>query len=129
MAVQFDARKSYIIPSDEHASSGDGREIDLLYYIYNESDVESLRGDPLQVIDAIDEFGRSKEYLMNIGYDKGKTITRLIEETRPNIMVLPHFSETNTVERIAECEEYRLSWVDTSGIRKSIILPCCLYIH
>lgn len=87
MAVQFDASKSYIVPADSHESSGDGREIDLLYFIYHDADVESFRGDPLRIIDAIDEFGRTREYLMNIGRDKGQIITELIEDTAPNIMV------------------------------------------
>jgi catechol O-methyltransferase len=39
------------------------------------------------VLKAIDEFGRTKKYLMNIGEDKGRIVTDLIHEVKPEIML------------------------------------------
>ena len=36
---------------------------------------------------AIDEYGRTKKYLMNVGEDKGKIVTDLIAEVKPRTMV------------------------------------------
>lgn len=46
-----------------------------------------MRGSPQHVLDAIDEFGRTKKYLMNIGEYKAKTITQLIRDEKPRVMV------------------------------------------
>jgi catechol O-methyltransferase len=48
---------------------------------------ETRRGHPEKVLEAIDEFGRTKKYLMNVGEDKGKIVTELIREVKPNIMI------------------------------------------
>jgi catechol O-methyltransferase len=39
------------------------------------------------VLQAIDEFGRTKKYLMNVGEDKGKIVTDIIKEHKPQVMV------------------------------------------
>ncbi|KAH9907728.1 S-adenosyl-L-methionine-dependent methyltransferase [Xylariomycetidae sp. FL2044] len=65
----------------------DGREIELLHFVYSHADLEQIRGDPQKVLDAIDEFGRTKKYLMNIGEYKSKTVTDLIRNEKPQIMV------------------------------------------
>ena len=36
---------------------------------------------------AIDEYGRTKKYLMNVGDDKGKIVADLIAEVKPQVMV------------------------------------------
>jgi catechol O-methyltransferase len=46
-----------------------------------------VRGSPSAVLKAIDEFGRTKKYLMNVGEDKGRIVTDLIQESRPEIML------------------------------------------
>ena len=39
------------------------------------------------MLEAIDEFGRTKKYLMNVGDDKGKIVCDLILKRKPEIMV------------------------------------------
>ena len=39
------------------------------------------------MLDAIDEYGRTKKYLMNVGDDKGRIVCKLIQERKPQIMV------------------------------------------
>lgn len=65
----------------------DGREIDLLHFIFNKSNIVSLRGSPQKVLDAIDEYARTKKYLMNVGDQKGKIVCDLIRDLKPRLMV------------------------------------------
>jgi catechol O-methyltransferase len=65
----------------------DGREIELLHYIYGKPDINDIRGSPIRVLAAIDEFARTKKYLMNVGEDKGKIVTNLIGQVKPKVMV------------------------------------------
>ncbi|PNS18968.1 hypothetical protein CAC42_6063 [Sphaceloma murrayae] len=65
----------------------DGREIELLHFIYNKPDLEEIRGSPERVLKCIDEYARSTKYLMNVGELKGKIVTDLIAEVKPQIMV------------------------------------------
>jgi catechol O-methyltransferase len=58
-----------------------------LHFVYGRSDIEQIRGSPTRVLDAIDTYGRTKKYLMNAGEDKGKIVTDLIAEVKPQIMV------------------------------------------
>ncbi|KAF5541061.1 catechol O-methyltransferase [Fusarium mexicanum] len=81
----FDEKKAYV--EQEETFFDDGREIELLHYIYGRSDIDELRGSPERVLQAIDEFGRTKKYLMNVGEDKGKIVTDLIAEVNPGVMV------------------------------------------
>ncbi|KAF4498912.1 catechol O-methyltransferase [Fusarium agapanthi] len=81
----FDEKKAYV--EQEETFFDDGREIELLHYIYGRSDIDELRGSPERVLQAIDEFGRTKKYLMNVGEDKGKILTDLIAEVKPKVMV------------------------------------------
>lgn len=46
-----------------------------------------MRNNPARVLDAIDEYGHKKDFLMNVGKNKGATISRIIEERTPGIMV------------------------------------------
>ncbi len=48
---------------------------------------EEIRGHPEKVLSAIDDFGRTKKYLMNVGEYKGKIVTELIREVRPSTMI------------------------------------------
>ncbi|OJD19157.1 hypothetical protein AJ78_00857 [Emergomyces pasteurianus Ep9510] len=77
--------KSYLpkpaIPGD------DRREIELLRYIYSLPNLEDLRDSPSKIIDAIDQYGRQKNYLMNIGWAKGPIVTNTIAEVKPGVMV------------------------------------------
>ena len=69
------------------AQFDDGREIDLLHFVYGHPSISVIRGSPSRVLQAIDEYGRTKKYLMNVGDDKGKIVTDLIEEVKPKTMV------------------------------------------
>ncbi|KAI9840110.1 MAG: hypothetical protein M1837_001914 [Sclerophora amabilis] len=46
-----------------------------------------MRGNPHEVLGAIDEFGRTHKFLMNVGAYKGKVITHLMSEIEPKVMV------------------------------------------
>lgn len=65
----------------------DGREIALLHFIYNHPKLELMRGNPQGVLEAIDEYGRTQKYLMNIGKYKSKTVIDLIKREKPKVMV------------------------------------------
>ncbi|KJZ76901.1 hypothetical protein HIM_03778 [Hirsutella minnesotensis 3608] len=83
--AQFNQAKAYA-PQNE-TFFDDGREIQLLHYVYSRPDIQQLRGSPEKVLEAIDEYGRTKNYLMNVGEDKGAIVARLIAETKPAVMV------------------------------------------
>lgn len=55
--------------------------------MYSRSDLDEVRDDPQKVLAAIDEFARTKKYLMNVGEDKGKIVSELIAEVKPQVMV------------------------------------------
>ncbi|KAI1364263.1 catechol O-methyltransferase [Xylaria arbuscula] len=65
----------------------DGREHELLQFILNHPNVDQFKGNPQKVLDAIDEFGRTQKYLMNIGEYKSKTVVDLIKARKPQVMV------------------------------------------
>jgi catechol O-methyltransferase len=89
MAQQkFDDSKAYA-PQGE-TFFDDGREIELLHFIYGKPDIDQIRGSPQRVLAAIDEFARTRKYLMNVGEDKGKIVTDLIKEVKPKTMVKKH---------------------------------------
>ena len=85
MAVPFDQRKAYA--KQEEVYFDDGREINLLHFIYKKSDINEIRGSPSKVLQAIDEYGRSSKFLMNVGEDKGKIVTDVIAQVKPSTMV------------------------------------------
>ena len=55
--------------------------------MYGQSSIAEIRGSPEKVLEAIDQFGRSRKYLMNVGEDKGKIVSDLIAEIKPQTMV------------------------------------------
>ncbi|KAI1452629.1 S-adenosyl-L-methionine-dependent methyltransferase [Annulohypoxylon moriforme] len=65
----------------------DGREIELLHFIYAHPHLNAMRGKPQKVLDVIDEYGKTRKYLMNIGEYKSKTVTDLIREEKPEVIV------------------------------------------
>ncbi|KAL4803395.1 S-adenosyl-L-methionine-dependent methyltransferase [Aspergillus unguis] len=83
----FDQCKAYAPQEEGTGFFDDGREIELLHFVYSHPDLENIRGSPERVLDAIDEYGRTKKYLMNVGEDKGLIICDLIAEIQPNVMV------------------------------------------
>jgi hypothetical protein len=81
----FDQAKAYA--QQEETFFDDGREIELLHFVYSHPKIEQIRGSPKDVLAAIDEFGRTKKYLMNVGEDKGRIVCDLIAEVKPKTMV------------------------------------------
>ena len=61
--------------------------MELLRFLHNEADVDGRRGSPAKVLASIDEYARTQKYLMNVGPDKGKIVTDLIAEVKPETMV------------------------------------------
>lgn len=83
---EFDSSKAYA-EQEEGTFFDDGREIELLHFVYSQENIDEIRGSPEKVLAAIDKYGRTKKYLMNVGDDKGKIVTDLIAEVKPKIMV------------------------------------------
>ncbi|OHE93949.1 hypothetical protein CORC01_10736 [Colletotrichum orchidophilum] len=81
----FDESKAYAI--QEEVFFDDGREIELLHFVYSQPNLDEIRGSTEGVLKAIDDFGRTKKYLMNVGEDKGKIVTDLIADIKPKVMV------------------------------------------
>ena len=81
----FDQTKAYA--PQEDVFFDDGRETELLRFIYDKPNIDEIRGSPEKVLEAIDEFGRTQKYLMNVGEDKGKIVSNLIAEVKPETMV------------------------------------------
>jgi catechol O-methyltransferase len=65
----------------------DGREIELLHFVYSKPDLDEIRDSPKKVLETIDEFARTKKYLMNVGESKGKIVADLTAEVKPQVMV------------------------------------------
>jgi catechol O-methyltransferase len=83
----FEHTKVYAPQEEGTDFFDDGREIDLLHYIYSHKNIDDIRGSPKNVIAAIDEYGRTRKYLMNVGEFKGRVVTDLIAKVKPKIMV------------------------------------------
>jgi len=87
---EFNQSKAYA--EQEEVFFDDGREIELLHFVYGKPNIDEIRGNPAKVLQAVDEFGRKKKYLMNVGEDKGKIVSDLIAEVKPQTMVVPPVS-------------------------------------
>ncbi|KAF2725640.1 catechol O-methyltransferase [Polychaeton citri CBS 116435] len=83
---EFDQAKAYA-EQEEDVFFDDGREIELLHFVYNRPNIDEIRGSPQLVLQAIDEYARTQRYLMNVGEDKGKIVSDLIAEVKPQTMV------------------------------------------
>ncbi|ETN43962.1 uncharacterized protein HMPREF1541_10827 [Cyphellophora europaea CBS 101466] len=85
MPSAFDETKKY--QEQEETFFDDGREVELLHYVFSRPNVDQIRGDAQAVLAAIDDFARTQKYLMNVGEDKGRIVTDLIFEVKPTVMV------------------------------------------
>jgi catechol O-methyltransferase len=56
-------------------------------FVSNHRGRASIEGNPANVLKAIDEFGRTKKYLMNVGEHKGLIVSDLIRKRQPQTMV------------------------------------------
>ena len=59
----------------------------MLHFVYGHPSIAEIRGSPIRVLEAIDEYARTRKYLMNVGDDKGRIVTDLIAEVKPETMV------------------------------------------
>ncbi|CZR69634.1 probable catechol O-methyltransferase [Phialocephala subalpina] len=83
----FDESKAYANQEETFTDTwefDDGREEELVEFITSKPE---LCGSPAAVLKGIDEYARTKKYLMNVGEDKGKIVTDIIKERRPNVML------------------------------------------
>ncbi|KAA8650302.1 O-methyltransferase [Aspergillus tanneri] len=78
--------ESFYLPEQE-IFCNDGREEDLLQFILSHPKLSELRDSPSAVLDAIDEYGRKRNFLMNVGQYKGAIITEIISRNKPNTML------------------------------------------
>lgn len=85
MPSAFDDSKKY--QEQEETFFDDGREVELLHYVFGRPNIDDIRGSPSAVLAAIDDFARTQKYLMNVGEDKGRIVTDLIAEVEPTNMV------------------------------------------
>ncbi|KAK4096850.1 hypothetical protein N658DRAFT_518967 [Parathielavia hyrcaniae] len=83
--AMFDESKAYA--GQEDVFYDDGRELELLRFVYGRPDLDQIRGNSARVLAAIDEYARTQKYLMNVGEDKGRIVVELISEARPKTMV------------------------------------------
>ncbi|KAJ5769192.1 hypothetical protein N7520_003751 [Penicillium odoratum] len=65
----------------------DGREVDLLHYVFARSDLKHIRGHPEKVLAAIDDYHHKFSKLMNVGPIKGAFIADIIAERKPSVMI------------------------------------------
>ncbi|KAK6334535.1 hypothetical protein TWF730_003749 [Orbilia blumenaviensis] len=72
------------VAKDEGTFYDDGREEECLEFVQSKP---NLQGKPDAVLEAIDEFGRTRKYLMNIGVEKGKIVRDVIANEQPTTMV------------------------------------------
>ncbi|KAL4922394.1 S-adenosyl-L-methionine-dependent methyltransferase [Aspergillus aurantiobrunneus] len=86
MAPSVDSPTGFYKP-EEDVFCNDGREDELLAFISNHPALPQIRNSPEAVLAAIDEFGRTKDFLMNVGPHKGKLITELIAAERPSTIL------------------------------------------
>ncbi|KAK1487751.1 hypothetical protein CCUS01_14911 [Colletotrichum cuscutae] len=115
----FDESKAYAV--QEEVFFDDGREIELLHFVYSQPNLDEIRGSPEGVLQAIDDFGRTKKYLMNVGEDKGKIVTDLIAEVKPKVMASPGGgAQYFSLERNPEFAAVIGSLVDLAGLTDTV---------
>ncbi|KAJ5588467.1 hypothetical protein N7537_011145 [Penicillium hordei] len=86
MAPSIDSPTGFYKP-EEDVFCNDGREDQLLSFISNHPQLPQIRNSPEAVLAAIDEFGRTRDFLMNVGPHKGKVITDIIATDRPSTIL------------------------------------------
>ncbi|KAL2818232.1 S-adenosyl-L-methionine-dependent methyltransferase [Aspergillus cavernicola] len=72
---------------EEDVFYNDGREDSLLAFITAHPRQAELKGSPEAVLAAIDEFGHTQDFLMNVGKHKGKIVSDLIAKQRPQTVL------------------------------------------
>ncbi|RAL15182.1 O-methyltransferase [Aspergillus homomorphus CBS 101889] len=77
--------KPHAPPPLSHAL--DGREQDLLHYIYSLPTLPNLKDNPKEILKAIDTYSATQQPLMNIGIPKGNYIRDLIIAHKPHTII------------------------------------------
>ncbi|KAE9378207.1 S-adenosyl-L-methionine-dependent methyltransferase [Stipitochalara longipes BDJ] len=67
--------------------SHDGREEALFQFILAHPDFENLKGNPPKLLQAIDEFSATHDFLISIGAHKAKILSDLIAKEKPSVVV------------------------------------------
>ncbi|KAH8658288.1 S-adenosyl-L-methionine-dependent methyltransferase [Xylariales sp. PMI_506] len=65
----------------------DGREEELLKFIYAHPSLPEMRNNPRRVCEAIDEFSAQHDFLISISSDKGLKVVDLIAKVKPKTFV------------------------------------------
>jgi catechol O-methyltransferase len=69
------------------SQSHDGREEALLSFILAHPDIKNIKGNPSRMLQAIDEFSATHDFLISIGAHKAKILSDLIAKEKPAIVV------------------------------------------
>ncbi|PLB49806.1 O-methyltransferase [Aspergillus steynii IBT 23096] len=72
---------------EEEIYHNDGREPALLAFIESHPDYDQMKGSPQRILAAIDQYGREKDFLMNVGQHKGDVVRKRIAEHKPTVMI------------------------------------------
>jgi catechol O-methyltransferase len=67
--------------------SRDGREDALLAFIRVHPDIDNIKGNPSKLLQVIDEFSHTHEFLISIGGHKAKILSDLITKKKPSVVV------------------------------------------
>lgn len=67
--------------------SHDGREEALLAFIIAHPDIQNIKGNPSKLLQVIDEFSYTHEFLISIGGHKAKILSDLIAKEKPSVVV------------------------------------------
>jgi catechol O-methyltransferase len=78
---------SFAYRSSFNIQFNDGRELRLLEFVFSHPNLAKIRNSPADVIEAIDQYGRTEKYLMNIGYHKANIVTDIIVARKPKTAV------------------------------------------
>ncbi|KAJ5104781.1 hypothetical protein NUU61_002128 [Penicillium alfredii] len=73
-------------PGPGERSREAGREMKLLHFIYDQPNIDEIRGYPQKVLDLIHEFEKDYHF-MNVGSAKGQIVTDLIDQIKPKTMI------------------------------------------
>lgn len=88
---------------------GDGREERLLRHVLS----KARPGDPRDAIRAIDEFGWTESFLMNVGDEKGPILDRAIAEAKPRrILELGTYCGYSSLRMAVAAPEARITSIE-----------------
>ncbi|KAF2760721.1 catechol O-methyltransferase [Pseudovirgaria hyperparasitica] len=82
---EFDRKTAYIKKGEVWFD--DGREEALVSYIKSHPHADSFQNKPHIILSVIDEFARTKDFMMTVGQYKGAVVTDLIAKERPQTIV------------------------------------------